>query len=265
MRNIRTLVVDDEPLARARIVNLLNKAENISVLGECKNGREAMKSIATYKPDLVFLDIQMPDLNGFDVLNSGKLNDVPFIIFVTAFDQYALQAFDVKAVDYLLKPYDDERFFKALEHARTQIAMKDSALLHQKMVNLLEEQKVQNGEINDVIELKEKGRNVLVKVEDLCFIEADGNYLRLHEIDQQHLLRETLQNFESRLESGIFLRIHRSIIVNTNYIDRVSYKGNNQFQFSMKNDKKLLSSRGYREEIVQYLDDEAIKKKLVRN
>ncbi|MEZ4983300.1 MAG: response regulator [Saprospiraceae bacterium] len=156
MRNIRTLVVDDEPLARARIVNLLNKAENISVLGECKNGREAMKSIATYKPDLVFLDIQMPDLNGFDVLNSGKLNDVPFIIFVTAFDQYALQAFDVKAVDYLLKPYDDERFFKALEHARTQIAMKDSALLHQKMVNLLEEQKVQNGEINDVIELKER-------------------------------------------------------------------------------------------------------------
>jgi two-component system LytT family response regulator len=264
MRNIRTLVVDDEPLARARIVNLLNKADNVSIIGECKNGREAMKAISTYKPDLVFLDIQMPDLNGFDVLNSGKLNEVPFIIFVTAFDQYALKAFDVKAVDYLLKPYDEERFYKALEHARTQISMKDAAVLHQKMVNLIEEQKMQNGEINDVVELKEKGRSILVRVEDLCYIEADGNYLRLHEIDSQHLLRETLQNFETRLEPSIFLRIHRSIIVNTNYIEKVSYKGNNQFQFSMKNGKRLLSSRGYREEIVKYLDEEALRKKVVR-
>lgn len=264
MRNIRTLVVDDEPLARARIVNLLNKADHVSIIGECKNGREAMKAISTYKPDLVFLDIQMPDLNGFDVLNSGKLNEVPFIIFVTAFDQYALKAFDVKAVDYLLKPYDEDRFFKALEHARSQISMKDAAVLQQKMLNLIEEQKLQNGEVNDVVELKEKGRNILVRVEDLCYIEADGNYLRLQEIDSQHLLRETLQNFETRLDPGIFLRVHRSIIVNTNYIDRVSYKGNNQFQFSMKNGKKLLSSRGYREEIVKYLDEEALKKKVVR-
>lgn len=262
MRKIRTLIVDDEPLARARILHLLSKFDYISVLGECKNGREAQKMISTYKPDLVFLDIQMPDFNGFDVINEGKFESIPFIIFVTAFDQYALKAFDVKAVDYLLKPYDEERFTKALEHAKQQIELKDSALLSQKMMNILEEHKYTRGGDFSVIELKEKGRTILVKIDDLYCIEADGNYLRLHEEKSQHLLRETMQNFENQLNGKLFLRIHRSIIVNKNFILRISYKSNNQFQFTLKNGKKLLSSRGYRDEIVKYLDEEELKKKV---
>lgn len=262
MRKIRTIVVDDEPLARARVLNLLKKFDYINIVGESKNGREATKMIATYKPDLVFLDIQMPDITGFDVIAESKSETLPYIIFVTAFDQYALKAFDVKAVDYLLKPYDEERFSQAVEHARQQIIMADNTLLHQKMVHLLEEHRYQQGGDTSMIELKEKGRTVLVKIEDLFYIEADGNYLRLHEEKSQHLLRETMQSFEGQLDSNIFLRIHRSIIVNRNFIERVSYKGNNQFLFSMKNGKKLLSSRGFRDEIVQYLDEVEIKKKI---
>ncbi len=262
MRKIRTLIVDDEPLARARIINLLSKNEGIQVLGECKNGREALKQIASYKPDLVFMDIQMPDINGFEVLSGGKMEHMPFIIFVTAYDQYALKAFDVKAVDYLMKPYDEDRFQQAVEHARQQILYKESALLHQKMINLLDEHRHNNGENIGVVELKEKGRTVLVKIEDLYYVEAEGNYLRLFESNTQHLLRETMVNFEAQIDKSQFLRIHRSVIVNTNFIERVSYRGNNQFQFTLKNDKKHISSRGYRDEIVKYLDEEELKKKL---
>jgi two-component system LytT family response regulator len=149
MRLIKTLVVDDEPFARARILKLLESFDFIKVIGECKNGKEAVSQIKNYKPDLVFLDIQMPDFTGFDVLSKSEKENLPFIIFVTAYDQYALKAFDVKAVDYLLKPYDNERFTQALEHARNQIVQKDESLLHKKMVGLLTEHQQQSTEISN--------------------------------------------------------------------------------------------------------------------
>ena len=131
MKKIRTIIVDDEPLARARIRKLLDKVDYVNVIGEGKNGREAQRLITDYAPDLAFLDIQMPDFDGFDVLSKSEREDLPFIIFVTAYDQYALRAFDVHAVDYLLKPFDDERFMTALDHARKQIQLKENTFLHQ--------------------------------------------------------------------------------------------------------------------------------------
>ena len=256
MKNIRTLVVDDEPLARARIVNLLQQFDFVTLLGECKNGHEALEKIINYKPDLVFLDIQMPDLNGFDVLAKMEPEDLPFIIFVTAYDQYALKAFDVHAVDYLLKPYDDERFGKALEHAKEQIWQKQKAGLHKKMVQLIRGYENEHSEQLTSIEIKEKGRTFYVSVFDLYYVESHGNYLKIHQKNKSYLIRQTLQSFEDQIDPNIFLRIHRSILVNVNYLDKVKYEGNNQYLFTLKNNQQLLSSRGYKEQIVGFLGEE---------
>ncbi len=260
MKKIRTLVVDDEPLARARIVKLLESLDYITLIGECKNGREALRAIANYRPGLVFLDIQMPDLTGFDVLSRQELQPLPFIIFVTAFNQYALKAFDVHAVDYLLKPYDDERFFRAVEHARNQIRLKEEAFLHQKMVKLLETHQHEQSEALRHLEVKEKGRDILIKIFDICYIEAEGNYLKVHTSQKAYLIRHTLQSIEEQLDSDHFLRIHRSQLVNINFVKEVRYEGNNQYAFHMKDGRCLLSSRSFRDAIQQYLDEEGIRK-----
>lgn len=255
MKKIRTIVVDDEPLARLRIVNLLKKIDYVSIIGECKNGREALKSIKSYKPDLVFLDIQMPDLNGFDVLSQAQFNPIPFIIFVTAYDQYALKAFDVHAVDYLLKPFDDERFMTALQHAKQQLDLKENAFLHKKMLRLLENYQHQQSDELSAIEIKEKGRSVIVNIEDIYSFETQGNYVKIYASKKSYLYRETLQNIENQVNPRIFLRIHRSLLLNTNYVQKVKYQGNNQFLFTLQNGQSLLSSRSYREDIVNYMEE----------
>ncbi len=255
MRKIRTLVIDDEPLARARIVKLLKQVAYIHILGECKNGREALKQINSYKPDLIFLDIQMPDLNGFDVLKKGQLKQVPFIIFVTAYDQYALKAFDVQAVDYLLKPYDDERFMQALEHAKNQIILKDNSFLHQKMIDLLKEYDNLHKEDLTALEIKDKGRTLNINVNDIYWIKAEGNYLNIHLENKTWLLRETLQALEDSLNNQFFIRIHRSILVNKNYLKRYKYQGNNQYLLILENGERLNSSRSYKKNVLKILEN----------
>lgn len=261
MPPIRTIVVDDEPLARTRIIRLLKRFDDIQLIGEAKNGQEALEMIHNYRPDLVFLDIQMPDFNGFEVLARSHPQEMPFIIFVTAYDQYALKAFDVHAIDYLLKPYDDERFSKALEQARRQIRMKKDFFIHQKMIRLLDNYRQDHsGELHH-IEVKKDSVTHYVAVEDIQLIEAHGNYLKLYLSDRTHLIRQTLQSIEEAINRSHFLRIHRSTLVNTHYIDQLRYKGNNQFQFTMKNGETFLSSRGYRKVIDKYLEDEQIRRK----
>ncbi|MCB0571532.1 MAG: response regulator transcription factor [Phaeodactylibacter sp.] len=262
MKKIRTLVVDDEPLARARIVKLLEQYDFISLAGECKNGSEALRAIADYKPDLVFLDIQMPDFSGFDLLEHKELHPLPFIIFVTAYGQYALKAFDVHAVDYLLKPYDDERFARALNHARQQISRQEDALLHQKMARMFNTHQQEQEERLEHFEVREKGRVQLVSILDIHFIEAEGNYLKLHTSQKYHLVRQTMQAIEEQLDPGLFLRIHRSVSLNLNFIREVAYLGNNQYAFTMKGGQRLISSRSYRDAIHGYLDNEQLRKRL---
>lgn len=254
MKVIRALVVDDEPLARARIVKLLGETEGALCIGECKNGNEAIKAIRDYQPDLVFLDIEMPDLNGFDVLKQEHLKPLPFIIFVTAYNQYALKAFDVHAVDYLLKPYDDDRFEQALRHARQQIQTRENAQLHQKMVAVLKQHQAQQAPGLQFLEVKDKGRILEINVLDVQYFEADGNYLIAHVGQRRHLIRQTLQSVADALQPNQFLRIHRSLLVNTRSIDRISYDGNNQYTLHLRDGSRLASSRGYKAEIHQYME-----------
>src|SRR6186997_1494863 len=211
---IRTLIVDDEPLARRNLRLLLEQDSQIEILEECRNGREAVKAINTLSPDLIFLDIQMPEMDGFDVLAHVGPEQIQAIIFVTAFDQYALKAFDVHALDYLLKPFDDERFARALERAKSS----------KRLFALLEEREserkgsTQEEKYLTRLMIKASNRMVLLKVGDIDFIEADGNYAKLHVGRKAHLLREKMHDLEGRLDPGKFVRIHRSVIVN---LDRI--------------------------------------------
>jgi two-component system LytT family response regulator len=256
MMQIKTVVVDDEPLARARIIKLLENFEYIEVVSECKNGREALSAIDNYRPDLLFLDIQMPDLNGFDVLSDKSLHPLPFIIFVTAYDQYALKAFDVQAVDYLLKPFDEERFNRAVLHAYEQIQLKKDAALHKKMIQLLEHHQQSEENKMTMLQYKEKGIPRSVRLLDIHYFEADGNYLKAYCKDKSILLRQTLQKLEEALQPGQFIRIHRSLLINTNYLKAVHYDGNNQYTFKLKDGKALHSSRSYKEHIQEFLQGE---------
>ena len=254
MNKIRTLVIDDEPLARRRIVKLLEQFEEVELIAECKNGQEALKGIQNYQPDLVFLDIQMPDFNGFDVLNKLEGHPIPFIIFVTAFDQYALQAFDVHAVDYLLKPYDNERFAHAVKHAKEYIRLKQESVLHHKVMRLIDAHR-HTGDTLQVLEIKDKGSTQHINVYDVYYLESHGNYVKIHTEKRSHLLRHTLQQMEEKLDADLFLRIHRSLLLNTNYISKTAYQGNGQYRFRLKNGLELFSSRGYKETIHDYLAD----------
>ena len=259
MRTIRTLVIDDEPLARSRIVKLCQQYDRISILAEAKNGKEATQAIHQYHPDLIFLDVQMPDFNGFEVLKKSTLKPMPFVIFVTAFDAYALKAFDVHAVDYLLKPFDEERFDKAIQYAFRQISLSDKALLNQKMLKVIEEFQYQNSHALQSIEIKEKGRTIYIKIDDIHYFETHGNYVKIHCAQKTQLYRNTLQDLENQLDKQNFLRIHRSILINIFYIHKVKYCGNNQFKFTLKNKIELLSSRSYKEEIQQFLENQTLK------
>ena len=257
MRKIRTLVVDDEPLARSRLVNLLNTCADILLIGECGNGKEATTCIKKYRPDLVFLDIQMPDLDGFDVLTDLKLDRSPFIIFVTAYDHFAIKAFDIHAVDYLLKPFDDDRFMQALEHAREQIHINDQAVLNQKLLRVLDEFRDEKYEQPETIFVQHRGQTRSIHVLDIGWIEAHGNYLKLHVDNRRYLIRSTLQAFYEGLNRDHFLRIHRSLIINKLKTQRIRYRGNNEYQFVMEGDTSLTSGRSFREEIELYLKERA--------
>jgi two-component system LytT family response regulator len=261
MRKVRTLVVDDEPLARLRITNLLRNVPYIDLLGECKNGKEALDSIQRYRPDLIFLDIQMPDINGMELAQQKNLKEKPFIIFVTAFDEYALKAFDVQAIDYLLKPYDDDRFMRALENAAKHIHLKDKAILHEKMVHILHQFEHSHEEDASVIEIKDKGRKILIAHQDILWLEADGNYIRVNTLSGLHLHRSTLHELESKLDPDFFLRIHRSILVNTHQVQSIRYTGNNQYTLTFHSQQKIQSSRSYKEAIDTYITEKELKRK----
>ena len=248
---IRTLVIDDEPLARARIINLLDKVADIDLIGECRNGIEALELINTALPDLIFLDIQMPNLNGFEVINKLKKDEQPFVIFITAFDQYALKAFDVHATDYLLKPFDDDRFYDALEHARKQIQHKKEAQLNLKIKSLID---AHSGETQGkYISFKHKGIPKRINLKDIYWVQSDGNYLKLYLADKNFHLRFTLKEFHEKYEHSGFIRIHKAICLNKDFIRDLKYKGNNHYVFKLKNGDELTSGRSFKESILEYI------------
>ena len=252
---IRTLIVDDEPLARRNLRVLLDKDPQIEILDECRNGREAVKAINTRAPDLIFLDIQMPEMDGFDVLAHTGPEHIQAIIFVTAFDQYALKAFDVHALDYLLKPFDDERFAHALKRAKSQIETREINRLSKRLLALLEEREsarqdsIQQQSYLTRLMIKVSGRVVLLKVDEIDFIEADGNYAKLHVGRKAHLLREKMHDLEGRLDPAKFVRIHRSIIVNLDRIKEMQPHFNGDYIVVLEDGRQLRLSRSRRENL----------------
>jgi two-component system LytT family response regulator len=256
--SIRTLIVDDEPLGRSGISARLKGEHDIEIVGECANGRSTIEALHTLSPDLLFLDVQMPGLNGFEVLAAAGIDSLPVVIFVTAYDDYALRAFDVHALDYILKPIDDDRFKLALSRARTHLKRKRDGALGEKLATLLADLQVtapckQSSGANRFV-IKSGGRIFFVKDEEIDWVEAVGDYVRLHAGPQSHLVRETMTAMETRLDRR-FLRIHRSIIVNTERIKELHPYFNGEYSVVLLDGKQLKSSRGYRDRLREHFGD----------
>ena len=252
---IKTIIVDDEPLARRNLRLLLEQDSQIEIIGECRNGKEAVKAIESSHPDLIFLDIQMPEMDGFDVLEQVGAEQVHAIVFVTAFDQYALKAFSVHALDYLLKPYDDLRFSQALQRAKTQIESREINKVSKRLLALLEERENQKELTTNKkpyltrLMIKLASRVVLLKVDEIDWIEADGNYAKLHVGKKAHLLREKMHDLEAQLDPRRFVRIHRSIIVNLERIRELHPHFNGDYIVVLEDGRQLKLSRSRRENL----------------
>jgi two-component system LytT family response regulator len=214
---IRTLIVDDEVLGRERIRTLLGDDSEIEVVGECSDGKQAVAAIERAGPDLVYLDVQMPEMDGFAVLDAIAGERMAAIIFVTAYDRYAVQAFEAHALDYLLKSFDRERFQAALRRAKEQIRGSREGLWNERLTGLLEDLQVRQKRLTRLV-IRSAGRIFFLRVEEIGWLEAADNYVRIHVGRESHLVRETLQSFEDRLDPSRFLRIHRSTLVN---LDRI--------------------------------------------
>jgi two-component system, LytTR family, response regulator len=244
---LRALIVDDEPLARERISTLLARHPDVEIAGECATGRKAVATIRKERPDLVFIDVQMPEMNGFDVVEAIGPNEIPAEIFVTAYDKYALRAFDVYALDYLLKPFDRERFDKALDRAREHLDLRRGDDFAERLVRMLAAR-----ESNRIV-IRSGGRVMFLRTTEIDWIEAAGNYLRVHAGRDEHLLRETLNDLLSRLDAGRFVRIHRSTIVNIDKIKKLEPLFHGDLQVILQNGVKLTLSRTYRAELEKIL------------
>ena len=245
-RKIRTVVVDDEPLARKRLDKLLQEDEEIEVLKFCANGQEAINAIENENPDLLFLDIQMPEINGFEVLQNIEQDKVPLVIFVTAYDEYAIKAFDVHALDYIMKPFKRERFHESLKRAKNTIKRDDKAEISGKIEHLLDYLDDSGGPLSRIL-VKSSGRYFFLKAADIDWIESSGNYVRIHSGGKNYLIRETMKNMEKKLDSDTFFRIHRSTIINVEKVKELEQWFHGDYQVIMYNDHKLTMSRNYKE------------------
>ncbi len=250
---IRILIADDEAPARARLRQLLKGNTDFEITAECSNGREAVQAILEQKPDLVFLDVQMPMLSGLDVCEAiSSAPKLPLIIFVTAYDEYALKAFEFHAIDYLLKPFDRERFQKTLEHVRDQILHARGLPPGQRLDAFLED--LRSGFMrNDRLVFKENGRVIFVRSETIDWIEADGNYVRLHAGTNAHYIRGTLARLEAQLPSAKFMRISRSVLVNLDRIKELQPLFYGDYAVILQNGSKLNMSRNYRDRVESLL------------
>ena len=250
---IKVLVVDDEFLGRERIRSLLSEHADIKIVGECVNGREAVEAIQNLKPDLVFLDVQMPKIDGFEVVEIIGTENMPAVIFVTAYDEYAIRAFEINAVDYLLKPFDKERFEKAVERAKREIKTQESPTeIRENLRELLKEVKTEPQFLKR-IPVKSANGTTFVPTEEIDWISASGHYLELHIGNETHLIREKLSVIETKLDPRIFMRIHRSTIVNVDRIESLHPIFNGDQLVILKNGRELNLRRNYYDELMTRL------------
>jgi len=258
---IRTLIVDDERLARARVRRMLKGEASIEIVGECRNGKEAVSFILKEKPDLVFLDVQMPEMSGLEVLQTIGAKSVPALVFVTAFDQYAIQAFDFYALDYLLKPFASERFAQTIERVKEQFEQQKSLppqsaqppnKLEERLVSLIKD--LNEKKYLERIVVKTAGRVFFLKIDEIDWIQAAGNYLELHVGRSMHLIRETMHGIEGKLDPGKFLRIHRSVIVRIDRIKEMHPMFSGDYLVKLHDGTELSLSRTFRDRWETLLD-----------
>lgn len=249
---IRALIVDDESLARERIRDMLAADPEIEILADCANGQEAIEAIKYHAPDLIFLDVEMPGIDGFAVLEAIQPATLPVIIFVTAYDQYAVRAFEVYALDYLLKPFDRERFEKAVSRAKAHIQSEKSEHLTQRILNALEEIKTRPVHLERLV-IKMNGHVFFVKAEEIDWLEAEGNYVRLHAGKESYLLRDTISALETQLDPKRFVRVHRSAIVNIDRIQELQPWFHGEYRIILREGVQLTLSRSYREKLHELL------------
>jgi two-component system LytT family response regulator len=248
---VRALIVDDEPLARRSVWRFLESDPDVVVVGECGDGASAVATIRAEKPDLVLLDIQMPEMDGFEVVRQIGTEPIPAWIFVTAYDRYALRAFDINALDYLLKPVGRGRFERALVRAKERLAERSHRDLHTRIIAALEQVKRQD-EYLDRLPVAENGRILLVKTREIDWIEAEGNYCRLHVGPRTYEIRETLSALNLKLNPRDFLRIHRSSIVNVHRIKEIQPWFHGYHVVLLENGQQLRMSR-YKDAVAKQL------------
>lgn len=251
-RRISTLIVDDEALARRRIKSLLADDAGIEVIGECSDGQKAVEAIHALAPELVFLDVQMPVMNGFDVIRSIGSERMPVVIFVTAYDQYALEAFEVHAVDYVLKPFNRARFEKTVTHAKSLIRRMQAGSFNGPLLTLLGSLQ-RKQEMPERFMIKSSGRIVFLRAEDIDWMETVGNYVRFHVGRDSHLMRETMNGMELKLDPQRFMRIHRSTIVNIDRVKELQPWTKGEYVVIMRDGARLHMSRRYRERLHKLL------------
>ncbi|TKB44839.1 LytR/AlgR family response regulator transcription factor [Thalassotalea mangrovi] len=269
MNKLTTLIVDDEPLARKGLAVRLQDFNCIDVIAQCATGKDAIEKIEQLSPNLVFLDIQMPGLSGFDVVRHLIANDVamPIIVFVTAFDHYAVQAFDIHALDYLLKPVDLERLGKTIERIEGYVKQQQANQHKQRLIEVvtkvtghdsaaimeqLESNKpVSTNSYSDVLAIKDIGETTLVPTQEIIWIDAAGDYMCVHTDAQTHILRKTMKELEQMLDPKIFIRTHRSAMVNKRFIDKFGNQVNGEYYLILTNGKELKVSRSYKDRVKQ--------------
>jgi two-component system, LytTR family, response regulator len=249
---IRTLIVDDEPLARLRIRELLAKEADVKIVGEAPDGPSAVSLVRELTPDLLFLDIQMPELDGFDVLEQIGPRPIPALVFVTAYDRFALRAFEAHALDDLLKPYDDERFAATLQRVRELLRHRGAGELERRVRDLLADVRGRASYL-ERLAVQSGSRSVLIPVDEIDWLEAEGKYVRLHVREHAYLLRDSMTRLESALDPARFLRIHRSIIVNVERIREIEAFVQREYIVFLRNGTRLRTGRAYRHAIQRLL------------
>jgi two-component system, LytTR family, response regulator len=251
--SIRVLLSDDEALARGRLRSLLQEDADLQIVAECGDGRSAVAAILREKPDLVFLDVQMPEMDGFGVVEAlQKQGALPLTIFVTAYDRYAMRAFDVHALDYLLKPVNKERLNEALGHARRQLQQPSEAVFQKRVLDMLGELDSRQHSPERIV-VKSDGEIVCLKPNEIDWAESAGNYVCLHVGNVTHILRETITALENRLGARQFLRVHRSTLVNVDRIKTLKPSLYGDYSILLRDGTKLTLSRGFRETVLRRL------------
>lgn len=249
---LQTIIIDDVDLARERIKMLIAGDTEIEIVGECDSGNDAVAAILDLKPDLVFLDVQMPEMNGFEIVETVGAENMPATIFVTAYDKFALQAFEVNAVDYLVKPFDKERLTKAVERAKREIAQQKPDDLKERLKLLLQEVQTERKYIKR-IPIKSANGTILLAVEDVDWINAAGHYVELHAGSDTHLVRQQITLLEQKLDPEKFTRIHRSSIVNIDRIKSLHPLFNGDHLIILRDGTELNLSRTYHEKLINLI------------